>query len=151
MDSSLDVNDNDILTWTVEEIWDAAGSTLHDLRPRHWDDYAGYGACMEILRDWEYDAGWADSELVIDTEQNENRNPLYMTADGVLPHKLWLAIVLATLWQQGTTIDVAQTRRLLTRIVRAQIQTEQGQTRVEDDGDDEYKVRGRTCNRCLLA
>jgi len=147
----LDANDNDILTWTVEEIWGAAGSTLHDLRPRRWDDCAGYGACMEILRDWEYDAGWADSELVIDTERSENRNPLYMTADGVLSHKLWLAITLATLWRQGTTIDVAQTRRLLTRIAWAQVQVEQGQTRVEDDGDNEYKVRGRTCNRCLFA
>ena len=147
----LDANDNDTLTWTVEEIWDAAGAALDDLRPRRWDDYAGYGACMEILHDWEYDAGWADSELVIDTERDENRNPLYMTADGVLSHKLWLAIVLATLWRQGTTIDIAQTRRLLTRIAWAQIEIEQGQTRVEDDGDDEYKVRGRTCNRCLLA
>lgn len=147
----LDANDNDTLTWTVEEIWDAAGAALDDLRPRRRDDYAGYGACMEILRDWEYDAGWADSELVIDTERGENRNPLYMTADGVLSHKLWLAIVLATLWRQGTAIDVAQTRRLLTRVAWAQIEIEQGQTRVEDDGDDEYKVRGRTCNRCLLA
>jgi hypothetical protein len=147
----LDANDNDVLTWTVEEIWDAAGATLDDLRPRHWDDHAGYGAWMEILRDWEYDAGWADSESVIDTERSENRNPLYMTADGVLSHKLWLAIALATLWRQGTMIDVAQTRRLLTRIAWAQIQMEQGQTRVEDDGDDEYKVRRRTCNRSLLA
>ena len=146
----LDANDNDILTWTVEEIWDAAGATLDDLRPRRWGDYAGYGACMEILRDWEYDAGWADSVSVIDTKRNENRNPLYMTADGELSHKLWLAIALATLWRQGTTIDVAQTRRLLTRIACTQIQMEQGQTRrVEDDGDEEYKVRGRTCNRCV--
>jgi SET domain-containing protein 6 len=148
----LDANDNDILTWTVEEIWDAAGATLDDLRPRRWGDYPGYGDCMEILRDWENDAGWADSELVIDTERCENRNPLYMTADGILSHKLWLAIALATLWQQGTVIDVAQTRRFLTRIAWAQIQMEQGQMRVEDDGDgDEYEVRGRTCNRCLLA
>jgi len=147
----LDANDNDVLTWTVEEIWDAAGATLDDLRPRHWGDDAGYGACMEILHDWEYDAGWADSELVIDTERSENSNPLYMTADGVLSHKLWLAIALATLWRQGTTIDVAQTRQLLTRIAWAQIQTEQGQTRVEDDGDRAYEVRGRTCSRCLLA
>jgi hypothetical protein len=147
----LDANDNDILTWTVEEIWDAAGATLDYFRPRRWDDYPGYGACMEILRDWEYDAGWADSELVIDTERSENRNPVYMTADGVLSHRLWLAIALATLWRQGMMIDVAQTRQLLTRIAWTQIQMEQGQTRVEDDGDDTYKVRGRTCNRCLLA
>ena len=147
----LDANDNDILTWTVEEILDAAGATLDDLQPRRWDDYTGYSACMEILRDWEYDAGWAESELVIDTERSDNRNPLYMTADGVLSHKLWLAIAVATLWRQGTTIDVAQARQLLTRIAWAQIQLEQGQTRVEDDGDDAYEVRGRTCSRCLLA
>jgi hypothetical protein len=146
----LDANDNDILMWTVEEIWDAAGAALDDLRPLRWDDYAGYGACMEILRDWEYDAGWADSELVIDTERSENRNPLYMTADGVLSHKMWLAIALATFWQQGTAIDVAQTRQLLTRIVWAQIQLEQGQARVENDRDEAYEVRGRTCSRCLL-
>ena len=147
----LDANDNDILTWTVEEIWDAAGAILHDLRPRCWDDCTDYGACMEILRDWEYDAGWGDSELVIDSERSGNKNPLYMTADGVLSHKLWLAIVLATLWRQGTTIDVAQTRQLLTRISWAQIQLEQGQARVEDGGGDAYEVRGRTCSRCLIA
>lgn len=148
---TLDANDNDVLTWTVEEIWDAAGAPLDDLQPRCWDDYTSYGACMEILRDWEHDAGWADSELVIDAERSENRNPLYMTADGVLSHKLWLAIALATLWRQGTTIDVAETRQLLTRIAWAQIQVEQGQTRLEDDGDDAYEVRGRTCSRCLPA
>jgi hypothetical protein len=64
----LDANDNDILTWTTEEIWDAAGSALADPRPGCWEGDTGYGACMEILRDWQYDAGWADSELVIDTE-----------------------------------------------------------------------------------
>jgi len=148
----LGANDNDILTWTTEEIWDAAGATLDDIRPPRWDHHASYGACMEILRDWEYDAGWADSELVIETERSENRNPLYMTADGVLSHKLWLAITLATLWRQGTTIDVAQTRQLLTRIAWAQIQMERGQTRVEDDsGDEAYEVCGRVCGRCLLA
>jgi hypothetical protein len=142
----LDANDNDILTWTVEEIWDAAGATLDNPRPRRWDDDASYGAYMEILRDWEYDAGWADSELVIDTERSENRNPLYMTADGVLSHKLWLAIALATLWREGMTIDDAQTRQLLIRIAGAQTQIEQGQRKVEDDGDDTYEVRGRTCS-----
>ena len=142
----LDANDNDILTWTMDDIWDAACATLDDLRPRRWDEYASYGACMEILRDWEYDAGWADSELVIDAERSENRNLLNMTADGVLSHKLWLAIALATLWRQGTTIDVAQTRQLLTRIAWAQMQMEQGRTRVENDCDDVYEVRGRACS-----
>ena len=135
----------------MEEIWDAAGAALDDLQPRRWDDQAGYGACMEILRDWEYDAGWADSELVIDTERSGNRNPLCMTADGVLSHQLWLAITLATLWRQGTTIDVAQTRQLLTHIACAQIQMEQEQTRVDGGGGDAYEVRGRTCSQCLLA
>ncbi len=110
----------------MEEIWDAEGAALDDLHPRRWDDQAGYGACMEILRDWEYDAGWADSELVIDTERSGNRNPLCMTADGVLSHQLWLAITLATLWRQGTTIDVAQTRQLLTHIACAEIQWNKG-------------------------
>ena len=141
----LDANDNDTLTWTIEEIWGAAGATLHDLRPRRWDDHAGYGACMEILRDWQYDAGWADSELVIDTEPSENRNLLYVTADGVLSHKLWLAIALATLWRQGMTIEVAQMGHLVTRIARAQIQLEQGQTESRKEGgdedDDAYEVR----------
>jgi len=147
----LDANDNDILTWTMEEIWDAAGAALDDLQPSRWEDQASYGACMEILRDWEYDTGWAGSELVIDTERSGNRNPLCMTADGVLSHKLWLAIALATLWRQGTTIDVAQTRQLLTHIACAQIQMEQEQTRVDGGGGDAYEVRGRTCSQCLLA
>jgi hypothetical protein len=106
---------------------------------------------MEILRDWQYDAGWAASELVIDTEPNENRNPLYVTADGVLSHRLWLAIALATLWRQGTTIVVVQMRQLLTRIARAQTQLEQGQTRSLKEGvaegDDVYEVRGHAVSR----
>jgi SET domain-containing protein 6 len=142
----LDANDNDILTWTTEEIWDAAGATLDDLLPRRWDDHAGYGVCMEILRDWQYDAGWVDSELVIDTEPNENRNPLYVTADGVLSHRLWLAIALATLWRQGMTIEVVQIRRLLTRIARVQTRMEQGHARSlkegVDEDDDVYEVCG---------
>ena len=141
----LDANDNDTLTWTIDEIWGAASATLHDLRPRRWDDHAGYSACMEILRDWQYDAGWADSELVIDTEPSENRNPLYVTADGVLSHKMWLAIALATLWRQGMTIEVVQLGHLMTRIARAQIQLEQGQTESRKEGSDEdndaYEVR----------
>jgi hypothetical protein len=144
----LDANDNDTLTWTIEEIWDAAGAALHDLRPRRWDDHAGYGVCMKILRDWQYDAGWVDSELVIDTEPNENRNPLYMTADGVLSHKLWLAIALAALWRQGMTTEAAEKRQLLTRIAWAQIQMEQGQTEsrkegVDEDDDDAYEALDR--------
>jgi hypothetical protein len=148
----LDANENDMLTWTTEEIWDAAGASLDDLRPRRWDDHADYGACMEILRDWQYDAGWADSELVIDTEPNENRNPLYVTADGVLSHRLWLAIALATLWRQGMTIEVVQMRQLLKRIAHAQTQMEQGQTRSLEEGvaegDDVYEVRGDAVARC---
>jgi len=140
----LDANDNDILTWTTEEIWDAAGAALADHRPRRWDNDAGYGACMEILRDWQNDAGWADSELVIDTESDENGNRLYMTADGVLSHKLWLAIALAALPRQDATIDVAITRQLIKRVVRVQTQMEQGQTRARNEGSDEdddaYKV-----------
>jgi hypothetical protein len=151
----LDANDNDTLTWTIEEIWDAAGAALHDLRPRRWDDHAGYGVCMKILRDWQYDAGWVDSELVIDTEPNENRNPLYMTADGVLSHKLWLAIALAALWRQGMTTEAAEKRQLLTRIAWAQIQMEQGQTEsrkegVDEDDDDAYEVREHGANVALL-
>ncbi len=152
----LDANDNDILTWTTEEVWDAAGSALSDLPPRRWDDDAGYATCMEILRDWQYDAGWGESELVIDTESDENSNPLYMTADGILSHKLWLAIALAGLRGQGKTIEAAQTRQLMTRMARTQIQMEQGQTRVrnegsdEDEDDDSYEVQVRAA-RCLLA
>ena len=151
----LDANDNDTLTWTIDEIWDAAGAALDDLRPRRWDDHAGYGLCVEILRDWQYDAGWADSELVIDTEPNENRNPLYMTADGVLSHRLWLAIALAASWRQGMTREVTQMRQFLTRIAWAQIKMEQGQTGSRKEGLDEnddgaYEVRGHLANVALL-
>jgi N-lysine methyltransferase SETD6 len=139
----LDANDNDILTWTIEEIWDAAGAALADSEPRRWDNEAGYGVCMEILRDWQYDAGWAGSELVIDTELDENSNPLYMTADGVLSHKLWLAIALATLQRQDTNLKAAQTRQLLRGMAWAQTQLERGQTmtRSEVIDEDAYRVR----------
>jgi N-lysine methyltransferase SETD6 len=147
----LDANDNDILTWSIEEIWDAAGAALADSQPRRWDNEAGYGLCMEILRDWQYDVGWTDSELVIDTELDENSNPLYMTADGVLSHKLWLAIALATLQRQGTNLGLAQTHQLLRSLAWAQTQLERGQTMTrsegidEEDGDDDaYRVRART-------
>jgi len=138
----LDANDNDILTWTTEEIWGAACAALADSQPRRWDTEAGYGVCMEILRDWQYDAGWAESELVIGTELYENRNRLYMTADGVLSHKLWLAIALATL--QATSLDVAETRQLLGRMAWAQTQLERGQTLAGSEGTDEDNGVGRT-------
>jgi len=149
----LDANDNDILTWTTEEIWDAAGAALADLRPRRWDDDAGYGACMEILRDWQNDAGWADSELVIDTEPDENRNRLYMTADGVLSHKLWLAIALAALSGQDATTDVAITRQLIEGMARVQTQMEKGETRAQNEGSDEDDDAYKVCayRRVLLA
>lgn len=144
----LDSNDNDILTWTIEEVWDAARSALTDVPPRRWDDDAGYAICMEILRDWQYDAGWGDSDLVIDTEPDENRNPLYMTADGVLSHKLWLAIALAASRGQGMTMETAQIRQLVARMGWMQVQMEQGQTRArngesdkDDDDDEAYEVR----------
>jgi hypothetical protein len=147
----LDANDNDILTWTTDEVWDAAGSALTGPPRRRWDDDTGYAVCMEILRDWQYDAGWGDSELVIDTEPDENRNPLYMTADGVLSHKLWLAIALAASGLQGTTIEATPTRELMQRMAWTQIRMEQGHTIAQNggsdkgdgDGDDDvYEVRG---------
>jgi hypothetical protein len=144
----LDANDNDILTWTIEEIWDAAGAALADCQPRRWNNEAGYGLCMEILRDWQYDVGWTDSELVIDTELDKNSNPLYMTADGVLSHKLWLAIALATLQRQGTNLGLAQTHQILRSMAWVQTQLERGQTMARsesiDEEDDEYRVRART-------
>lgn len=153
----LDSNDNDILTWTIEEVWDAAGSALTNVPPRRRDDDAGYATCMEILRDWQYDAGWGDSDLVIDTEPDENRNRLYMTADGVLSHKLWLAIALVSLRGQGMTIEAAQIRQLMARVARMQIQMEQGQTRArnegsdndDDDDDEAYEVRASVIHDLL--
>ena len=155
----LDSNDNDILTWTMEEVWDAAGSALTNVPPRRRDDDAGYATCMEILRDWQYDAGWGDSDLVIDTEPDENRNPLYMTADGVLSHKLWLAIALVSLRGQGMTIEAAHIRQLMARMARMQIQMEQGQTRArnegsdkdddDDDDDEAYEVRASVIHDLL--
>ncbi|KAI0305945.1 hypothetical protein B0F90DRAFT_946723 [Multifurca ochricompacta] len=116
----LEANDNDILTWTIEEIWDAAGAVLADPREYCWDKEADY---------------------------DENRNPLYMTADGALSCKLWLAIALATLKRQGTTIEVAHTRQLLTSMTRAQIQLERRQAvgRSEGDGvdNDAYEALDR--------
>lgn len=153
----LDANDNDILTWTTDEVWDAAGAALTDLPPCCWDDDADYPICMEILRDWQYDAGWGDSELVIDTEPDENRNPLYMTADGVLSHKLWLTIALAASRRQGTTIEATQMREHMTRMAWKQIRMEQGHARArneggdksDDDGDDDaYEVRGHATDCC---
>ncbi|KAI0255800.1 hypothetical protein BJV78DRAFT_573877 [Lactifluus subvellereus] len=140
----LDANDNDILTWTIEEIWGAAGAALADSQPRRWDNEASYGVCMEILRDWQYDAGWAESELVNDTELFGDRNPLYMTADGVLSLKLWLAIALATLQRQVTNLDVAETRQLLGRMAWAQTQLERGQALARSEGNnDAYKALDR--------
>jgi hypothetical protein len=152
----LDANDNDILTWTIEELWDAAGAALADSPPRRRDDGASYGVCMEILRDWQYDAGWTDSELVIDSEPDENSNPLYMTADGVLSHKLWLAIALAALQRQGINLGVVQTRQFLRSVAWAQTQLERGQTKARREGindnndDDAYKVRARAPDGALL-
>lgn len=157
----LDANDNDILTWTTDQVWDAAGSALTDLPPGRWNDDDGYAIYMEILRDWQFDAGWGDSELVIDTGTVENRNPLYMTADGVLSHKLWLAIALAASRRQGTTVDATRTRELVTRMARTQIRMELGHARArnegsdkgDDDGDDDdaYEVRGHATDCCLVS
>jgi len=143
----LDANDNDVLTWTTEEIWDAAGAALSDPHLCRWEDEIGYGVCMEILRDWLYDRGWTDSELVVDTELEENRNALYMTADGILSHKLWVGIALASLQRLGgVKVEVMQTRQLLASMARAQIQLEQGQATAQGEGDDDddsdaYEVR----------
>ena len=156
----LDANDNDILTWTTDEVWDAAGSALIDLPPHRWDDDDGYAVCMEIMRDWQFDAGWGESELMIDTGPDENRNRLYMTADGVLSHKLWLAIALAASRRQGTTFEATQTRELMTRMAWTQIRMEQGHARArnegsdkgDDDGvDDAYEVRGQAADCCLVS
>jgi hypothetical protein len=155
---TLDSNDNDILTWTIEEVWDAAGSALTDLPSRRWGDDAGYTICMEILHDWQYDAGWGDSDLVIDTEPDDNRNLLYMTADGVLSHKLWLAIALASLRGQGMTMETAQIRQLMARMAWMQIRMEQGQTRArnegsdkdDDDDDEAYEVRASMIHAGLM-
>lgn len=142
----LDANDNDVLTWTTQEIWDAAGAALSDPHRSRWEDEIGYGVCMEILRDWLYDRGWTDSELVADSKLEEDRNALYMTADGTLSHGLWVGIALASLQRQGVKVEAMQTRRLLASMARAQIQLEQGQeaTRRGEGGDDEcdaYDVR----------
>ncbi|KAF8271602.1 hypothetical protein EI94DRAFT_1720152 [Lactarius quietus] len=119
----LDANDNDVLT----EI--------------------GHGVCMEILRDWQNDKGWTDSELVVDSTLEENRNALYMTADGALSHKLWVGIALASLQRQGVRVDVMQTRQLLESMARTQIQLEQGQGSAQgeggDDDSDTYDVLNR--------
>ncbi|KAI9440492.1 SET domain-containing protein [Lactarius indigo] len=133
----LDANDNDVLTWTTKEIWDAAGAALSDPHLCRWEDDIGYGVCMEILRDWLYDRGWADSELVVDTELEDNRNAFYMTADGIISHKLWVGIALASLQRQGgVKVEVIQMRQLLSNLARVQIQLEQGQATADGDDDD---------------
>jgi hypothetical protein len=141
----LDANDNDVLTWTTEEVWDAAGAALNDPHLCCWEGEIGHGICMEILRDWQYDKGWTDSELVVDSNLEDNRKALYMTADGALSHKLWVGIALASLQRQGVRMDVMQTCQLLQSMARTQIQLEQGQATVRgergDDDNDAYEVR----------
>ncbi|KAH9004651.1 SET domain-containing protein [Lactarius hatsudake] len=131
----LDANDNDVLTWTTEEIWDAAGAALSD--PHLWEDEIGYGVCMEILR---------ELALVVDTELAENKNAFCMTADGMISHKLWVGIALASLQRQGgVKVEVIQTRQLLSSMARVQIQLEQGQATAggKDDDSDAYEALDR--------
>ncbi|KAH9044238.1 SET domain-containing protein [Lactarius hengduanensis] len=148
----LDANDNDVLTWTTEEIWDAAGAALSDPHLSRWEDEIGHGVCMDILRNWLYDRGWADSELVVDTELEENKNAFYMTADGIISHKLWVGIALASLQRQGgVKVEVIQTRQLLSSMARVQIQLEQGQATAggEDDDSDAYDALDRLIIRTI--
>jgi SET domain-containing protein 6 len=156
----LDANDNDVLTWTTEEVWDAAGAALNDPHLCCWEGEIGHGICMEILRDWQYDKGWTDSELVVDSNLEDNRKALYMTADGALSHKLWVGIALASLQRQGVRMDVMQTCQLLQSMARTQIQLEQGQATVRgergDDDNDAYdavsrqiRTIGELCTRRL--
>ena len=142
----LDSNDNDVLTWTAEEIWDAAGAALSDPHPSRWEDDIGHGVCMEILCDWVYEKGWTDSELVADSKLEENRSALLcMTADGTLSHELWVGTALASLQRQGVKVEATRTRQLLASMARAQIQLEQGQATARGEGDDDncdaYDVR----------
>lgn len=148
----LDVNDNDILSWTTEEIWDAAGAALSDPHLCRWEDEIGYGTCMEILRDWPYDKGWTDSELVVHAELEENRDALYMSADGILSHKLWVGIVLASLQRQGVKVEVMQTRQFLASMARAQIQLEQRQAAARSEGgggDNDDSDTSEALNRLI--
>ena len=139
----LDANDNDVLTWTSEEILDAAGAALSDPHLCPWEGEIGHGVCMEILPNWHYDKGWSDSELVVDSQLEKNGNALYMTADGALSHELWVGIALASLQRQGVRVDVMHQRQLLERMARTQIQLEQGHARDEggNDDSDAYDVR----------
>jgi hypothetical protein len=140
----LEANDNDRLTWTIEEIRDAAGAALIDPHLCPWEGKIGHGVCMEILRDWQNDKGWTDSELVVDSKPEDNRNALYLTADGALSHKLWVGTALASLQHQCVRTDVTQMRQLLDSMVRTQIQLEQGQVTARGEGGDDgdaYEVR----------
>lgn len=142
----LEANDNDRLTWTIEEIWDAAGAAFTDPHLGPWQGKIGHSVFMEILRDWQNDRGWTDSELVVESELEDNRNDLYLTADGALSHKLWVATALASLQQHHCVRkDVTQMRQLLDSMARTQIQLEQGQaTTARGEGSDDsdaYEVR----------
>jgi len=118
---ALDGNENDVITWTADEVWDASGlagpsgeSSWNGLRTAPTE---------EVLHTWISHPGWADSLLVSNSVSRTHGDhaagaraspknspaPLCLTGDGAISHSLWLLCAFCVLCRRGEHTRVTST------------------------------------------
>ncbi|EIM80783.1 SET domain-containing protein [Stereum hirsutum FP-91666 SS1] len=113
---TLDGNENDVVSWTVAQVWEACGCAGKGLDEKH---------IIDVIRTWPMHTGWEDSSLVVNTDIEGETPPLHITADGAITHHLWTLCVLAACspeWKGKSIGDIVAT---LERVAEVQSLVEQ--------------------------
>ncbi|THH06654.1 hypothetical protein EW146_g9543, partial [Bondarzewia mesenterica] len=91
-------NENDVVSWTPEEVWDVAAGD---------EGRGGVAEAVEVLRGWGAYAGWEESDLVANVDvDGGNSRVCCVTGDGAISHGLWVMCALGVLGE-GSLMQMA--------------------------------------------
>lgn len=125
---ALDVNENNVVSWTVPQALEVAAKSLAEVN---------HDLFEHILSEWTSDPTWDGSNMVVNTAYKGTSGggslSLHVTADGAITHSLWVLCAL-TAYGSGEIGHGADVVQALSQVASAQCQLEQF---VEDDVDDE--------------
>ncbi|KAA1468756.1 SET domain-containing protein [Dentipellis sp. KUC8613] len=149
---ALDGNENDIISWTAEEVWDAGCR----------GGESAWGAVdmfMEVVATWRGFQGWTDSALVSNADGANGEDsaggigtprdapPLCLMADGTISHSLWVICALGAMYKVGNngggSESAERTIGILKRVAYAQLHMENASASGDDEtgaGREEEKI-----------
>ncbi|TFY72295.1 hypothetical protein EVG20_g706 [Dentipellis fragilis] len=149
---ALDGNENDFISWTAEEVWDAGCSGGESA-------WGALNMFMEVVATWRSFQGWTDSALVSNADGANGEDsaggigtprdapPLWLMADGTISHSLWVICALGAMYKTGNNgsgrESAERTIGFLKRVAYAQVHMENTSASGDDEagaGREEEKI-----------